>query len=787
MLRHLVFCFLILVQPMWVYAVSQLTFDGSAKPATLELGGVDRFTANASAGFHLRYFDGKDISDTHLSSISTNGNEITVSDATTSTSFTFRIDTYDNHLAIHLINVTGIGTDRNYGLRLVLRSNANIGHFSLNDLADSTSATSPYGLGTTINLDWLYLWGVRGNGDIGSFVLYDGTLTGATLDDTLAEIWATQNAAGYMVRPGGQSTWTEADVLVWVAQYQTKFATQSSVGLEASTEQELNDLTANLAIANNVKRVYLHTATWRGEYKLDYQGQVDVNTAVFPNGRSDLIAYSQYLETSGIQLQLHNLSPGIGQFDEDYVSPSLVDRRLGGGITGTLEASINSSASTIRFTPDAGQTVPLRGSKSHVGGRFEYDFFRIGEEIIEVGKFTRTDDDVWILEDCTRGYGATNPASHSAAVEMVSLFRSNDMFIPGDDVFAAGSSLSRELALEYATFVNDAGLDHLHFDGSAQMDITPWHRRDIFDYIYSLVEHPVTSSQVGQSIPANFEQQFSAVKANKSLNYFPLRVGVRLEDLPRYATSILDTHFDAIDGVVIGSRRPLLTEPYSGGGLSQTIYDTHGLTAEVVQLFQYWLELAPVFDDLDAAYLDGLTSFSGNHIISEDVPVLSKDGSGDYIFTPHRVMGRTSGEDDFYGIDQEKGAIPRFQDITTGTTITVSNPYLLQEPQVVIRVVETSTALEDPVITVNGTGTLSVSGDIQPGEYMKFEGGSSVQVYDNNWNLDRTLTASVSSFTVNNGNNTITTAAGSGSNTPELNVQYITLGTVYLLETNNHL
>ncbi|MDF7809730.1 hypothetical protein P4E94_19990, partial [Pontiellaceae bacterium B12219] len=101
-----------------------------------------------------------------------------------------------------------------------------------------------------------------------------------------------------------------------------------------------------------------------------------------------------------------------------------------------------------------------------------------------------------------------------------------------------------------------------------------------------------------------------------------------------------------------------------------------------------------------------------------------------------------------------------FQDIAAGTTIELYNPNAAQTPQVVIRVEESSVALQDPLITVNGSGTLSVSGDIQPGEYMQYEGSSTVNVFDENWNFDRTLSAVATDFSVDAGTNTVTTAAG---------------------------
>ena len=215
--------------------------------------------------------------------------------------------------------------------------------------------------------------------------------------------------------------------------------------------------------------------------------------------------------------------------------------------------------------------------------------------------------------------------------------------------------------------------------------------------------------------------------------------------------------------------------------------ETYGLSDDAFELFKYWVELGPVFADADADYIARYVKRAGNHCQGEDVPVLSKNGDGDYIFTPHRVMGQTSGKDAPYRIDQEWGAVPRFQNITAPATMELLNPYQQQAPQVVILVEADSKALADPVIKLNGTGELAVKGQIQPNEYMKFEGGSTVNVYDENWNLLRTLPATAKAFTVNKGSNTITTAAGSGSDTADLRVQFITRGPVYVLESNKHL
>ncbi len=772
-------------------AASELTFDNDARPATLVLGDEDRLTSHASAGFHLRFFDGKEVSDTQLSDIIRNGNEWTVSHPDGVPSFTFRVDHYDQHLSIHLIDVQGIGTNRNYGLRLDLRTNDDVGYFPLNGLAEGKGRDWPYAINDRLTMDWRYLWAEpRSDGSHGSFVLYDATLSGAELDAALAEIWSEQNAAGHMVRPAGQASWTEADVLAWGAAYAAKFTTLSRVSLAPTTEAELYEMTDAYVIPSRASRVYLFSTVWRGEYHLDELSMIDVNPALFPNGKSDLIAYSDYLETqAGAHLQLKSLSPSVGPNDTRYISSASVDRRLASWGSGSLEDAVDAFATILRFRPDAGVTVPLRSSRSHVGGRMVYDFFRLGEEIIKVGKFNFTDDAVWVLEHCQRGYGATVPAAHSAATDMAGLYEANQMFLPELDL-GEPNSLSEEICSEYAAFLDDVNVGHLHFDGAAQMQLTPWHDRDIFDYIYSQMDHPVTSSRVGESIAANFEQLFSQLKDNGGLAYHDVRVGLRLHQEGNShietSTSILDLHFDVSDGIMNGSRRPSFQAGQSGGELTMDILSSHGLTDEAFQLFQFWIELAPVFDDTDLGYVSGFLSADSGHWKGEDVLVLGKDGNDDYIFTPHRVMGRVSGEDALIHIDQEWGAVPRFQDISAGATLSLFNPYQVQEPQVVIRVELDSAALEDPVITINGSGTLAVEGAIQAGEYLKFTSGQSVAVYDANWNFDRSLPAVVTNFSVNVGNNEIHTASGGGGS-PELRVQYITLGPVYLLESNKHL
>ena len=106
-------------------------------------------------------------------------------------------------------------------------------------------------------------------------------------DAVLAEIWSAQGTAGHMVRPAGQATWTQADVLSWVEQWVAKFSKIATVSVSAENKAELYKMTDSYVLPSEANRVYMFCPVWRGEYKLNYQTMVDINTRIFPNGKSN--------------------------------------------------------------------------------------------------------------------------------------------------------------------------------------------------------------------------------------------------------------------------------------------------------------------------------------------------------------------------------------------------------------------------------------------------------------------------------------------------------------------
>jgi hypothetical protein len=760
---------------------SELKFDSSGRPTTLVLGGKEMLQFGSSTGFELTREGGTSERLTHLT---TSGDKIKVSGSDQKTSFTFQIQSYEHHVVIHLREAEGIGTGHGYSLRLKLKS-SDVAVYTLNDMMTANTGGRRR---KDVELKWPYLWGQpRPNGTRGSAVLYDNTLEGDALDAVLAEIWSVQGTAGHMVRPAGQATWTKADVLAWVKRWVKKFETLTVVCIAPNNERELYEMTDRLVIPNGANRVYFFSTDWRGEYTLKKLSNESVAADAFPHGKKDLLKYSDYLAEHGAHLQLKSLVPQLGHEDKRYFSDSFCETRLLSWGSGTLVEEIDPGDTTILFKP----------GPEYVWEK-DSEYFRMGNELLQAKKKSISDEDgVWTFSGCERGKFATTPKSHKAGAEIAGVSHSYG-FVHFADDFGQPNSLAEEVLNAYGDFLNEVNVGHLHFDGTGDKVECPWYLRDYTDYVYSRQDQPVTGSRVGGSPKANFERMFSmAARAAKATSYWGIRIGPRLHGMGRgsereqrnFAPNMLDMHFDVSDRILLGARRPNLMGGRSGDILDMNIIENYGLMDQALALYQDWITLAPVFDDADVAYIHSkMTKRRGsNHYEGEDVLVLGKDPANGYIYTPHRVMGRISGKDPFIFIDQEWGAIPRYQKITAGATIELDNPYDEQEPQVVIFVEEKSTVFKDPLIKVNGMGGLAVSGEVHPGEYLKYEGGAKAKVYDSNWNLRRTLSVRTRSFTMKKGANTVIVDAGKGSIKPAIKLQFITLGPVYVLKTNKHL
>lgn len=762
-------------------STSSLSFDNNGKPTSLIINGKEILNGGSTFNnFLLLKFNGIELETTSDFTTSVSGNELTVSANNENLVLKYRIDTYPRHVSMHLIDVIGLDSKRNMSIQFRFKTTDAIGHLAVTDMAESSFSEG----GSNYRAYWKYLSQPDIEGYKGGLVFWDGSLTGRALDETLAEIWSTESN---MPKPAEQASWTESDILNWVDNYAAKFNNMTQMLLTPTSNTDLYSMVDNYVIPNNVKQVYLHNETWRGEYWLNYTSRVHVNTNIFPNGEDDLKAFADYLHDNDVLIHLHSLSFGIGKNDPDYILGG-VDNRLASWGKGKLEHAINSNDNVIYFRPDSGVVVPYPGITLHEHDKMEYGNFRMGEELLQCETVNRTDKEVWILSDCRRGDGGTDAFAFEAGEEMTGLYLGYGRnYIPGMDL-GEENSLSDELTLEYATFVNEMGLDHLHFDGPRINEITPYASEALISKVYSYTNRPTTASRVGGSIQANFELYFSQIKDDQSYNYFPIDVTIRLDEEGKnaLANSFFDSHFHTTESLLLGSRRVNLTGSYHESGVSTQAINSHGLSADMFQLYNYLQELAPVFDDADIDYLSTMLEKDGNHYKGEYVNVLSKNINDEYIYTPYLVLGESDGSTAPWSIYQELGAVPRKQTTATDETLTLTNPEPQSDLSLIFHISDANNSLVNPKVSLENGGYIEFTGTIGPGEYLQYEAGATTATrFDNNWKAISTIPLSKSNFIAVNGDFTAH-LTGTG-NSVAVETQYYVKGTPYVLATNSKL
>jgi hypothetical protein len=661
---------------------SNLTFLPDGRPATLVLGGKDCLKKEMpGGGFVLNYFDGVKVREETMPVVERDGDKLVVSKEDGIPKLTFRVVTGGRYLALHLVRVEGFPVARNISLGLQVNC---IEPVEIVELDGKVWRVTGKGVKNLI-INWPYLWHRNPDDSLGAFALYvAGNDTDADL--ALADIWAHEP----IPKPAGQGEWTVEKVNEWVKAYHDKFAGMSEITLSAGTPDELYFLTEQARKAG-IRRVYLHTDTWRKEYWPRYRSHVDVNPDVFPGGRADLVKYSDYLHEHGMLLRLHNVSGGIGWHDPERIMKR-VHRELASWGGGRLASAVGKEEKELLFRPDSGTMVPTRSDIAKPGGSLNgsymaVDYIRIDNEIIRVGQFADLDKPVWRLLGCQRGQGGTQATAHDAEAEGVGLFAPySQNLIPDLD-----SPLLEQMASEYAALVNEAKLDHIHFDGREIHDQYPWGWKKFTNLVYSKVDHAVTSSSSGGGpIPANFEMRFSTVRAMHELDYHGVLMPIGLAG-HREATSWLDTHFCIQAMLGLGTRRVVLQKPEPMFGVSREIFEKHGLAPQVFALAGQWIDLLPHFRqthaDILAKYISLKPSklrLGGTHNQGADVLVLEKRGL-DYQWVPTRVMTRKSG-DVPWRFGQEHGARGPRQFIRPRETVELDNPYQAQVPTFILHV-----------------------------------------------------------------------------------------------------
>lgn len=576
---------------------------------------------------------------------------------------TFDVTAADRYLAFRISRVEGVPTSNLLWLRFKMNTDWKMKTLPL----DFMTKAAHWGC----DVSWPWLWARGGGTPLGGFALYAPS-DAADEDETLFHLWANEG----LPHPKIESEWTVERARAWLAEWQREFADQSQLLITATTNAELYEL-ADFAAKLDIRRIYMHTDTWHGEYWPRKYGFLRLNPATFPAGEKDFQKFADYARGKGIGLTVHTVSCPIADGDPDYVVGT-IDPRLAKWIEGTLAGPATATDTTLSFKPAPGGEMPISVDRpntgpAHVDPWNDIRVIRLGDEFVRVGRFVDTDRDVWTLEGCQRGVAGTTAVPHAFDTQMIGLIR------PYGQVFTADSdsTLVEEIGRRLAEFYNRNGITHCEHDAAEIHTVNhPWGYAKFAEFVYTNVDHPMTSNTSGGShMPCQFEYRFNSSKAAVAARK-QAAVPLMLPRNGRLATGPYEMCSGMGKAIASGVRSVGMYKPEPMFGVSLDILRTHGLSGHAAETALAWKRVAPLLSEEQC-----------KTILAADEHVLfraAKTADG-YEVVPLRMLFRP-GIDIGWKSGSEFGPIVPRQYFQAGTRLAVENPSAEQEPEFLIRV-----------------------------------------------------------------------------------------------------
>ncbi|MHB8971007.1 MAG: hypothetical protein ACYC3X_11335 [Pirellulaceae bacterium] len=700
--------------------------DGTVSSFVAEEGGLNLvLKEKPGRGFYLVTLDGSRVQavgftvETRLDKVEQTGNTLVVSQGGNLPRFTFGISRGRHYLALTLQRVEGVPAKSLTSLHFEMLCSANLLSLRITPMVGVEIR------GGEFRADWNYLWHRNSADPRGAFAVYAAG-DPAKQDEALYEIWTSED----FPRPAVKEPWTPERARQWVADFVQRYSDQTMMIVGAQSPEELYQLT-EYAKQAGVKEIYLHTDTWREEYWPIQYSHVRVYPRVFPAGLADLQKFTHYLRQRGMFVGLHYVCAGIGPADPHRILGH-VSRNLASWGQGTLKEPLDELSTTILFRPGLNTELPLLGpggSPGLLAFYFDRNFVRIDEEIVRVGRFENTDQPVWTLQDCTRGWGGTSPTAHAQGADsqgLISAYGQN--FVPDLD-----SPLFGEMVREYADFINAADVSHLIYDGYEIHAQQPWGPRKFSDAVSRLLDHPTLSgTSGGRPVESNIEYQFSNAKT------VPCGLGALvtasiITEGHRRATSLLDVNYEISYQVARGGKQFAIQKPEPMFGITIATLNTHGLARQILDSIRLWKELTPKLSIQQQAYLQGKftpvksrLSQAGQHSEGPDL-FMAGDAGDAYELVPTRVMLRKEGDVPWLS-GQEFGPTGPRQFIQPGDApLVVENPFAAQPARFAIHVLPelvgevTAEAAQMPQGPATGTALQPQTAEIQNQRFAQFQ------------------------------------------------------------------
>jgi hypothetical protein len=518
---------------------------------------------------------------------------------------------------------------------------------------------------------WPYYWKRAANDPPGGFAFFVPK-NAEEHNEAILRIWTEENVP----HPNVEGEWNYERAKQWAEEWNKHAEDQTYLMISAEKPEDLDPL-IEFAKKLKVKRVFMHTDTWRGQYWPQDRHALSVNPKVFPRGEEDLKAFADKLKANGMGMMMHTLCYGIPAEGTEYLGKGKKpDRRLATWGKGTLEKPVSPTDTTILFRPDPG------AKWSDHPKRWLTDVM-IGDEIIQA-TFTEMDQEVWTLKDCKRGAAGTEPASHGAGTEVIGLIKAyGQNYYPG-----SMTDLPEITGRDYAEFFNRLGVQHHEYDGKESHDDVPWGFNKWSMFVYRNTTRPMTSNtSSGGTNPWDLMYRFKTGRPLKG-SAFGCGSGETaflLERNSRLATSPIENHFSMGLGAANNTPGFVFEKPEPMFGVFPNFIQEHGLVDLIAEQFSVWREITPILTpELRKQIADTYQRNPNSHHHNAKIVHEARRAGEGYELQPFSIMTRGS-VDAAWTTMQEFGSVPPRQHIAPGMRISLDNPFGRQAPQFIIR------------------------------------------------------------------------------------------------------
>ena len=636
--------------------------------------------ASPSLGFYLIGRNAKPIAFTSLHKLE--GDSYMVVSKRGSQKVIFSVIESEDYIAFRIKSLVGIPKSSNYTLAFGINGDHRLRPMPL-DYMTFFNGWDP--LDRKFPVKWPALWmGSENYLDEklprGGFALYYDAGEQEE-DDILMKIWANEK----LPHPKVEYDWDIAGVKRWMKNWEETFADRSSFWYShVKGRDEFERLLPHID-KMGIKELHFYHWTWHDSA---HHCRVKKD-GFFANGREDLVEFAQALNKSNRSLSLHYNWCEINKDDPIFVGTKPRKDFADWG-SGTLAKSIDADEQTIYFIPEKGLELPSREWHDQPAPALNhwvhYNFIHVNDEIIKFEQALNTEGKVWVLRNCTRGFGSTKPAAHTKGTSAKGLLANyGSQFIP-----KTHSPLFYEMINEQADFWNETQMTNMNYDGANPhywsgangIQIRIW-----LQEAYKRFDHPTFyDTGHGCQLWGHFEHYMNAFKKAE-----PIRMGFRGDMGVRPRTASLSRAAATVDEAHLRMAQ-VASVKHSDFSMHLPLHypsdwEQYGRFEELVQLVRDWKDISPKLSDSQRKRIRQTMEPPLNRgFTSKMVWWLKKEDGKTKIYPQKNPLTRRKGDVKWGCQGGEVGWLTPQQYIKFGDSLELENPFQKQAPQFTLRV-----------------------------------------------------------------------------------------------------